>query len=152
VDGFCVFDGTIETTDDGWGRSVSFRPTGELVNWLREEPERKGRSPRVIGSIDIDAVPQAEFQPRVEGIEQLRNRLTDLGDRGGILCYPLEGTSKEIKTIYGLDDFFFLYPLALQDSTPISLAFGTDALYLHCHVLERDYGNQGTDEGEFIGL
>jgi CRISPR-associated endonuclease/helicase Cas3 len=148
VDGFCIFDGTVETTDEGYGREVVFRPTGYLYDWLDTEEERMTRTPRMLQSIGIDA--SSDDHPRVNGIETLRARLSDLGERGGILCYPLEGTSNEIKSLYGLDDFFFLYPLSMPDEQPYCLAFGTDALYLHCHVLNSVGDHE--DDDEFIGL
>jgi hypothetical protein len=55
------------------------------------------------------------------------------------------------KERYDLDEFFFLYPVALQGETAASLALGTDALYLHCHVMEEQEGSTGDDE-ELIGL
>lgn len=151
VDGFCVFDGTIETTEKGYGRKVIFEPTGELYAWLDSEEERTARTPRVLGSIDINV--HGDEHPRVEGIETLRGQLEELGKRDGILCFPLEGTSEQIKSLYGLDDFFFLYPLSMPGDQPYCLAFGTDALYLHCHVLDRHTDDSGVgSDSEFIGL
>jgi CRISPR-associated endonuclease/helicase Cas3 len=150
VDGFCVFDGTIETTEEGYGRTVVFRPTEYLHDWLDTEQDRTSRMPRVLKSIGIDA--SSDEHPRVEGIETLRDRLDALGERGGILCYPLEGTSEQIKSLYGLDDFFFLYPLSMPSGDRYCLAFGTDALYLHCHVQDRHADDNDDEDGEFIGL
>jgi len=48
------------------------------------------------------------------------------------LCYVLPGHPSANQTVYGLDDFFFLYSLG-EDS----IALGTTALYMHCLVQDR---------------
>lgn len=54
------------------------------------------------------------------------------------LCYVVPGHSSTVKATYGLDEFFFLYPLG-EDS----VALGLDALYLHCLIRDRvESGNR----------
>jgi len=71
---------------------------------------------------------------------RLKNRGERMGsldrDDGGLLCFPVSGTTSVVKNTYDLGDFFFLYPIALTSGDNYSLAIGTDALYLHCHVQE----------------
>lgn len=161
VDGFCVYRGTIETNEDGYGRDVCF--TGKyLGGWLRDEPTDESREPRVAPGLKVDVDPNRTGS-RVESIDKVNDRLTNRRERtssdddsngdGGILCYPVRGTTKEVKRWYGLGSFFFLYPVKSQGKDAHSLALGTDALYLHCHVLEDDGLGQETDDGsEYIGL
>ncbi len=153
VDGFCTYDGTIETTDEGWGRSVSF--TGpQLAGWLDERSVDSTRKPQVLSGVKL-AVDPNDGQPRVRSLDVLNDRLRNRrertpGDEGGLLCYPVSGSSSMVKERYGLDDFFFLYPVAIGGDGTYSLALGTDALYLHCHVMEASGGND--EDEEFIGL
>jgi CRISPR-associated endonuclease/helicase Cas3 len=77
--------------------------------------------------------------------QRLQNRRDRLGEEAGLLCYPVEMQQTAVKQRYGLDDFFFLYPVAVQDKQAC-LALGTDALYLHCHVMEEAEGNDSDDD------
>jgi CRISPR-associated endonuclease/helicase Cas3 len=157
VDGFCTYDGTIETTEEGWGRSVAF--TGSrLEGWLHEPKPDSSRQPQMLGGVELDVEPR-EGQPRVPTVDKLNNRLSERqerspGDGGGLLCYPVTGRSSMVKQQYDLGEFFFLYPVAVHGDTDYSLALGTDALYLHCHVMDRAEGRTGRteDDDEFIGL
>ena len=84
--------------------------------------------------------------------DRLRSRRERIpGDGGGLLCYPVSTRPAVTKERYDLDEFFFLYPVALQGETAASLALGTDALYLHCHVMEEQEDSTEDDE-EYIGL
>jgi CRISPR-associated endonuclease/helicase Cas3 len=155
VDGFCLYRGTIQTTEEGWGRSVAF--TGPRLNdWLGDNSRDSTRVPRVIGGVKLSVEPNGEDQSRVPSVSVLNDRLRSRRERtpgngGGLLCYPVSTRPTVSKERYELDEFFFLYPVALQGETAASLALGTDALYLHCHVMEEDEEATGDDEG-LIGL
>jgi hypothetical protein len=155
MDGFCLYRGTIQTTEDGWGRSVAF--TGPRLNsWLGDNSGDSSRVPKVIGGVKLSVEPSGEGQSRVPSVSVLNDRLRSRrertpGDGGGLLCYPVSTKPTVTKERYDLDEFFFLYPVALQGETAASLALGTDALYLHCHVMDEDNGST-EDSGELIGL
>jgi CRISPR-associated endonuclease/helicase Cas3 len=155
VDGFCLYRGTIQTTEEGWGRSVAF--TGPRLNdWLGDNSGDSSRVPRVIGGVKLSVEPNGEDQSRIPSVSVLNDRLRSRRERtpgngGGLLCYPVSTKPTVAKERYDLDEFFFLYPVALQGETAASLALGTDALYLHCHVMEEDSESTGDDE-ELIGL
>ena len=154
VDGFCLYSGTIQTTEEGWGRSVAF--TGpRLSSWLNNGSGDTSRVPKVIDGVKLSVDPNGESQNRIQSLSTLNDRLRSRrertpGDGGGLLCYPVSTKPTVTKERYNLDEFFFLYPVALQGETAASLALGTDALYLHCHVMEED--NDSTDDEELIGL
>ena len=154
VDGFCLYSGTIQTTEEGWGRSVAF--TGpRLSSWLNNGSGDTSRVPKVIDGIKLSVDPNGESQTRIQSLSTLNDRLRSRrertpGDGGGLLCYPVSTKPTVTKERYNLDEFFFLYPVALQGETAASLALGTDALYLHCHVMDEDDTTEG-DEG-LIGL
>lgn len=143
VDGFCTYHGTIDTTDDGYGRNVAFTG-GVLGGWIAET-EDAGRKPRVQDGLRL-TVDSDELEPVRNGSvdllnQRLKNRSDRMGDSdeddGGLLCFPVSGTTNVVKNTYGLGDFFFLYPVTLTTGEAYSLALGTEALYLHCHVQER---------------
>lgn len=145
--GYCVYEKPIPSTEEGYGRSVSFEATGPIYQWLKLDrgKNRKTRTPkRTTGlSIDIDA---SEGQPRVPSVEHVRDILEDTE----VICYPLEGSSRQIKNRYRLGDFFFLYPFQISNQVcdgPMSIAIGTDAFYLHCHVQQNyeELSNLGLD-------
>ncbi|WP_336326275.1 type I-D CRISPR-associated helicase Cas3' [Halovenus sp. HT40] len=150
VDGFCLYSGTIQTTEDGWGRSVAF--TGpRLSSWLNNGSGDTSRVPKVVDGVKLSVDPNGESQNRIQSLSTLNDRLRSRRERtpgngGGLLCYPVSTKPTVTKERYNLDEFFFLYPVALQGETAASLALGTDALYLHCHVMEED------DDEELIGL
>lgn len=142
VDGFCTYHGSIETDEEGYGRRVWF--TGKIVGWIMNTEDR-GRTPRVIEGLKI-TVDSENLKPvRNNSIDVLNRRLKNRSDRmgdenrddGGFLCFPVSGTTKEVKNMYDLGSFFFLNPVALPNGETYSLAIGTEALYLHCHVQER---------------
>jgi len=154
VDGFCLYSGTIQTTEEGWGRSVAF--TGpRLSSWLNNGSGDTSRVPKVIDGVKLSVDPNGESQTRIQSLSTLNDRLRSRRERtpgngGGLLCYPVSTKPTVTKERYNLDEFFFLYPVALQGETAASLALGTDALYLHCHVMEED--DDSTDDEELIGL
>ena len=155
VDGFCLYSGTIQTTEEGWGRSVAF--TGpRLSGWLNNGSGDTSRVPKVLDGVKLSVDPNGESQNRIQSLSTLNDRLRSRRERtpgngGGLLCYPVSTKPTVTKERYDLDEFFFLYPVALQGETAASLALGTDALYLHCHVMEED-DDSTEDNGELIGL
>jgi CRISPR-associated endonuclease/helicase Cas3 len=155
VDGFCIYNGTIETTDEGWGRSVAF--TGPRLNdWLEDKPIDSDRTPRVLDGIKLTVSRDGNDLPRVPSLSVLNDRLQSRRERtpgtgGGLLCYPVSMRPTVAKERYDLNEFFFLYQITLQGESAASLALGTDALYLHCHVMEED-NEPSTDDNGLIGL
>jgi len=154
VDGFCIYDGTIETTDEGYGRNVYF--TGPVMNSWLNRTTTTGRKPQIQSGLEIGVEPNGTGS-RVESITNVNDRFRTRGDRdegaeNGILCYPVNGTPKSVQHRYNLGDFFFLYPVQVQGKDMHSLAIGTDALYLHCHVTEQHSQLLSDDDDtEFIG-
>ena len=142
VDGFCVYHGTIETSDEGYGRDVAFTG-GALGGWIAETKDR-ARKPRVQDGLKLTVNSDGVRPVRNNSVDCLNRRLKNRGERmgspdrddGGLLCFPVSGTTSIVKNTYDLGDFFFLYPIALTSGDNYSLAIGTDALYLHCHVQE----------------
>jgi len=152
VDGFCVYDGTIETNDAGYGRSVYF--TGGVLNAWIDDTSNTGRKPQIQSGLQLGVDPN-ETGSRVPSITKVNERLRERGqraddDEAGLLCYAVSGTPGRVKRQYALDDFFFLYPIRVQNKDMHSLAVGTDALYLHCHVLEQENRLTGDDDGDFL--
>jgi len=143
VDGFCTYHGTIETTEEGYGRDVAFTG-GALGGWIAETDDR-ARKPRVIDGLKLSVEPDGVEPVRNHSVDTLNQRLKNRSDRmgdkdrddGGVLCFPVAGRIDVVKNTYGLGDFFFLYPIRLTIDDAYSLAIGTDALYLHCHVQEQ---------------
>ena len=146
VVGFCIYRGTIPTNEDGYGRSVSFKATSSVFEWLKRETNLKTRTPQKVAlSVDVE---RSDGQSRVPSIDHVRSKMETKENE--ILCYAVEGTSREIKNRYRLGNFFFLYPLSYPD-TELCVALGTDALYLHCRVQEEestfDFSDLGLDLG-----
>lgn len=142
VDGFCTYHGGIDTTDEGYGRDVAFTG-GVLGGWIAET-EDSGRKPRVLDGLKLTVDSDDVETVRNDSVDVLNQRLKNRSDRmgdpdkdgGGLLCFPVSGRIDMVKNTYELGEFFFLYPIALTSGDPYSLAIGTDALYLHCHVQE----------------
>jgi hypothetical protein len=136
VDGFCTYGGTIQTTDEGWGRSVAF--TGGSVGALFEMRTDDGPQPRVLKEPELSVTP-SDGQPRVRTLgrlnERLQNRRERLGKEAGLLCYVLPMRPSVARASYNLGKFFFLYPAVAQGQRGC-LALGTDALYLHSLEME----------------
>lgn len=152
VDGFCIYDGTIETNEDGYGRDVYF--TGGTLNAWIDETSNTSRKPQMKSGLQIAVDPNGTGS-RVPSASLVNQRLREQRDQNdstetGLLCYAVSGTPGRVKRQYGLDDFFFLYPIRIQTKEMHSLAIGTDALYLHCHVIEQEQELSG-DNGGFIG-
>lgn len=152
VDGFCVYEGTIETNDDGYGRDVYF--TGGTLNAWIDKTSNAGRKPQIKSGLKLAVNPNGTGS-RVPSVTLVNQRLrehqnqTD-GPGSGILCYAVSGPPGKVKRQYNLDDFFFLYPIRVQSEEMYSLAVGIDALYLHCHVTEQNQRLGGNKTG-FIG-
>lgn len=145
VVGFCVYQGTIPTNEDGYGRSVSFKATPSVFKWLKRETNLKSRMPQKVAlSVDVEG----EGHSRVPSIDHVRSKMETKENE--ILCYAVEGTSREIKNRYRLGEFFFLYPLSYPD-TELCVALGTDALYLHCRVQEEESAFDFSDLGLDLG-
>lgn len=155
VDGFCTFHGTIAKTEEGFGRDVFF--TGaRLAGWLDQEVSDVARKPKVLDGITVQAKPRDDSQPRIPTLDKLNKYLKNRaehtpGNGGGLLCYPVQGSSKVVKEVYDLGPFFFLYPVSVGGKPVHSLAIGTDALYLDCHVREREE-RRNQDNGDLIGI
>lgn len=151
VDGFCTYDGTIQTNEDGFGRSVYFSG-GVLHQWL-DGSTNKSRKPKIKSGLSVGVDPNGTGS-RVPSISKVNGNLREHGDEDGgetgILCYPVNGYPNRVKRQFNLHEFFFLYPIRVQGQDTHSLAIGTDALYLHCHVIEQSR-QLSDDEGEFIG-
>jgi len=127
--GFCEYRGSVssEPNDDSEyaGRGVFLRAEGRVPHIMKNTPDRQ-RKPRVVGGLSVHV--EDNDLPSVDGLDYLRDQMTD-AER---LCYVLPGHPSANQTVYGLDDFFFLYSLG-EDS----IALGTTALYMHCLVQDR---------------
>jgi CRISPR-associated endonuclease/helicase Cas3 len=147
VVGFCVYQGTIPTNEHGYGRSVSFKATSSVFEWLNRETNLKARTPQKV-SLSVDVKPSSDKQNRIPSVDHVRSKMEAKENK--ILCYAVEGTSQAVKNRYQLGNFFFLYPLSYPDEE-MCVALGTDALYLHCRVQEEeakfDYSDLGLDLG-----
>lgn len=152
VDGFCVYNGTIETNDDGYGRDVYFTG-GQLNAWINNTTNTS-RKPQMKSGLKVAVDPNGTGSriPSVSCVNQrLRERREqDNRSKDGLLCYAVNGSPRQVKRQYELDDFFFLYPIRIQTKEMHSLAIGTDALYLHCHVIEQEQ-QLSENNNDFIG-
>ncbi|GGN23517.1 type I-D CRISPR-associated helicase Cas3' [Halarchaeum nitratireducens] len=143
VTGYCTYDGTIETNDDGYGRSVRLQAIPEIYSWLRGDGADEGtRKPRELDGIGIDVDPDGA--DRITSIAHLRDEMDEDLD---VLCYALKGNPSKVKNRYDLGTFLFLYPLTLGDEQ-WCVALGLDALYLHCAVQE----SQNAVDLESLGI
>lgn len=144
VTGYCTYDGTIETNDDGYGRSVRLEAIAEIYGWLRAAngADAETRKPRELDGIGIDVDPDGA--DRITSIELLRDEMReDLN----VLCYAVEKHPRQVKNQYSLGKFLFLYPLTVGDEQWCA-ALGIDALYLHCAVQE----SQNAVDLESLGI
>lgn len=152
VDGFCTYDGTIPTNEDGYGRDVYF--TGGVLHQWIDDTSTTGRKPQLKSGLNVNVDPNGTGS-RVPSItkvnESLRDRGNEDSDGSGLLCYPVNGPPSRVKRQYDLGQFFFLYPIRVQGQDIHSLAIGTDALYLHCHIIEQKRQLSGNDDNKFIG-
>ena len=84
------------------------------------------RTPEVVSGITAQV--EADNAPPARNVDYLRDEMSDAKR----LCYVVPGHPSTVEATYGLDEFFFLYPLG-EDS----IALGTNALYMHCLVQDR---------------
>lgn len=133
VDGFCIYDGTIQTNEEGYGRDVYFTG-GILYQWI-DRTSNTSRKPQLKSGLKVGVDPN-DTGSRVPSITKVNDSLRKRGDENnedmGLLCYPIYGAPSRVKRQYDLGDFFFLYPIRVQNQDLHSLATGIDALYLHC--------------------
>ena len=112
-------------TDEFPGRSVSLRAESPAL-WAMKNESNAQRTPDVVSGITVQ-VDAGDTLP-VHGVDYLRDEMSE-AER---LCYVVPGHPSTVEATYGLDEFFFLYPLG-EDS----IALGTNALYMHCLVQDR---------------
>lgn len=128
VVGFCEYYGKIPTDSNGDefpGRSVSLHAESPAL-WVMKSESDAQRTPEVVSGITAHV--DAGSAPPARGVDHLRDEMSET-ER---LCYVVPGNPSTVEATYGLDEFFFLYPLG-EDS----LALGTNALYMHCLVQDR---------------
>jgi len=144
VTGYCTYDGTIETNNDGYGRSVRLAAISDIYSWLRaaDGADEETRKPRELDGIGIDVDPDGA--DRITSIEHLRD---GMGEDLDVLCYAVEKHPRQVKNQYDLGKFLFLYPLTVGDEQWCA-ALGIDALYLHCAVQE----SQNAVDLESLGI
>jgi len=126
--GFCEYFGKIlmdSDTDEFPGRSVSLRAESPAL-WAMKNESDAQRTPDVVSGITVQ-VDAGDTLP-IHGVDHLRDEMSE-AER---LCYVVPGHPSTVEATYGLDEFFFLYPLG-EDS----IALGTNALYMHCLVQDR---------------
>lgn len=132
VVGYCTYDGTIETDEEGYGRDVMLAAGTDVYAWLRsgDGQHKRTRTPEEVSGLSVD-VDVDDGSKRIKSIEHLRDGLAEKD----FLCYAIEGTTRKVKNYYDLGSFFFLTKFKVADER-MSVAIGTDALYLHCIVQE----------------
>lgn len=127
--GYCIYRGQhaiIDANDENEysGRRVCYKATGGLYSMLSQHP-RSVREPMVVTGLEV------EVDPPVRGLDYLKDALSEQE----VLCYALEGHASQIQKMYSLGPFGFIYPLFYSGSnSDAAVAFGHDALYLHCRV------------------
>ena len=144
VTGYCTYDGTIETNDDGYGRSVRLQAISEIYSWLRagDGVDDETRKPRELDGIGIDVDPDGA--DRITSIEHLRDEMREDLD---VLCYAVKKHPRQVRNQYDLGKSLFLYPLSVADEQWCA-ALGDDALDLHCAVQE----SQNAVDLESLGI
>jgi len=126
--GFCEYYGKIPTDREGdeySGRSVSLHDESRSL-WAMKNESDTQRTPEVVSGITAQV--EADNAPPARNVDYLRDEMSDAKR----LCYVVPGHPSTVEATYGLDEFFFLYPLG-EDS----IALGTNALYMHCLVQDR---------------
>jgi len=126
--GFCEYFGKIPTDREGDeypGRSVSLHAESPSLWAMKNEADTQ-RTPEVVSGITAQV--EADNAPPARNVDYLRDEMSDANR----LCYVVPGHPSTVEATYGLDEFFFLYPLG-EDS----IALGTNALYMHCLVQDR---------------
>jgi CRISPR-associated endonuclease/helicase Cas3 len=125
--GYCIYHGHLQNdSDDEEDKTRS--PRLGATHVLREITEL---APEDREPVTIDGIEVRTEQP-VPGLEILNRELA----QESFLCYPMEGSSYRIQQEFELDDFFSLFDLTDLRGN-YSLALGLNALYLHCHLVER---------------
>jgi len=144
VTGYCTYDGTTETNDDGYGRSVRLEAISEIYSWLRagDGVDDETRKPRELDGIGIDVDPDGA--DRITSIEHLRDEMREDLD---VLCYAVKKHPRQVRNQYDLGKSLFLYPLSVADEQWCA-ALGDDALDLHCAVQE----SQNAVDLESLGI
>lgn len=136
--GYCIYRGEYDgqssevDTDQAAGRRFTYKATGELYSLLSDSP-RDIRTPKVCTGLEV------ELTPSISGVGLLKDELSI----DQILCYPLEGHVSQIQNQYSLGSFGFIYPL-LYSEGDAAVAFGHDALYLHCRVQDKIQAESST--------
>lgn len=112
-------------------RNPHIKPNDQIQNMLSKKP--KNREPQVINSIEFTVNDNREL----DGLSTLNRQLNVKmrGSDNNIIGYPTEGHPAEIQTVYGLDEFFFTNPISDMNGE-YTLALGSNAMYLYCHVQE----------------
>lgn len=113
-------------------RNPHIVPNNQLQNMLSKEP--KHRKPRIISSIEFTV----DDTEQIDGLSVLNRQLTvNLRGTDGtnLIGYATEGHPAEIQTVYDLDEFFFTNPISDMNGE-YTLALGSNAMYLYCHVQE----------------
>jgi len=144
VTGYCTYDGTIETNDDGYGRSVRLQAISEIYSWLRagDGVDDETRKPRELDGIGIDVDPDGA--DRITSIEHLRDEMREDLD---VLCYAVKKNPRQVRNQYDLGKSLDLYPLSVADEQWCA-ALGADARDLHCAVQE----SQNAVDLESLGI
>lgn len=129
--GYCIYRGELRgdtssaDDDESPGRRVSYKATGGLYSMLSNQGQT-ARSPSTVTGLEI------EVDAPVRGLSHLKDALSERE----VLCYALEGHVAQIQRMYSLGPFGFIYPL-LYSGGDAAVAFGHDALYLHCRVQDQ---------------
>jgi CRISPR-associated endonuclease/helicase Cas3 len=128
--GYCIYRGELaepaSTADDEYlGRQVSYKATGGLYSMLSNHGQT-ARSPSTVTGLEI------EVDAPIRGLGHLKDALSERE----VLCYALEGHVAQIQRMYSLGPFGFIYPL-MYSGGDAAVAFGHDALYLHCRVQDQ---------------
>jgi len=126
--GYCIYRGAIDSSGDEEeysGRQVAYKVTGQLYSMLSDQ-SRQSRQPASVTGLEV------EVDGHVDGMIHLKDALS----QQEILCYALEGHANKIQNIYSLGPFGFIYPL-IYSGGDAAVAFGHDALYLHCRVQDQ---------------
>lgn len=143
--GYCIYRGqhaTAGADDEGGysGRQVCYKATGGIYSMLSQQP-RSVREPMVATGLEV------EVDPSVQGLDYLKDALSERE----VLCYALEGTARQIQNMYSLGPFGFIYPLLYSGgSGDAAVAFGHDALYLHCRVQDEIEAQAGAELDEVL--
>ncbi|AUV82904.1 type I-D CRISPR-associated helicase Cas3' [Salinigranum rubrum] len=126
--GYCIYRGSADNDGEAAeyaGRHVAYKATGQLYTLLSDHP-RNSREPKRVTGLEV------EVDGHVEGLSHLKDALSERE----VLCYALEGNASKIQNLYSLGPFGFIYPLRYSGGDA-AVAFGHDALHLHCRVQDQ---------------